>query len=112
MHLFYDEDIIFHIICIFCLMTGAWILKKVCKKYPYELIPILLVFLSVVVTAVHFNKFQEINTWNIRLMDGMVHGLAAVGLHQTWKQTKRFFEMRKLKKHLSDDKRKNSRVIS
>lgn len=112
MQLFYDVNIIFHITCILCLILGAEILKRVCKKYPYELIPILLVFLSIVVTAVHFNKFQEINTWNIRLMDGMVHGLAAVGLHQTWKQTKRFFEMRKLKKHLSNDKRKNDRVVS
>lgn len=112
MKLIYDVDIIFHITCITCLMIGAWLLKKICKKYPYELIPILLVGMSIIVTAIHFNKFQAINTWNIRLMDGLVHGLAAVGLHQTWKQTKRFFEMRKLKKDLKNDKRKKDRLVS
>lgn len=112
MKLIYDVDIVFHITCIICLMVGAFILKKTCRKYPYELIPILLVGMSIVVTAIHFNKFQEINYWNIRLMDGFVHGLAAVGLHQTFKQTKRFFQMRKLKKDLKSDKRKRDRLVS
>lgn len=112
MKLIYDVDIVFHITCIICLMIGGTLLKKLCKKYPYELIPILLVGMSIIVTAVHFNKFQDIHYWNIRLMDGMVHGLAAVGLHQTFKQTRRFFEMRKLKNRLADDKRKRNRIVS
>lgn len=112
MKLIYDVDIVFHITCIMCLMLGGSLLKRWCRKYPYELIPALLVLMSVIVTAIHFNKFQEINHWNIRLMDGLVHGLAAVGLHQTFKQTIRFFEIRRLKKKLANDKRKRSRIVS
>lgn len=88
------------------------ILKKYFPKFQDHLIPIFILGVSVLTSVVwcYFGAVEPHAPFYVFL--GAIEGLATTGMHQTFKQIKRYIIYRRNLKYIEHDRRKNSRKIS
>lgn len=93
-HFFIFADILG--LCLF-----GFIMRKVCKKFDTKLLPMAIVLLSILTTYLYFFSMEG-EPWYIPILFGIYDGIGAVGLHQVFKQTTRYFKFKKLEKNIKE----------
>ena len=95
-------------IVLLCFMS--FVLKKFVKKFPNKLIPIVDVVVSLL-TTISYIRYKGIEVpLHFTIIMGIVDGLAAVGLHQVYKQTKAYFVLKKLMRTSINSKKKYRKI--
>ena len=85
----------------------SFLLKRVVKKFPNKLIPLVNVILSIVTTMLYLDyHFEHKAPIRFLFVMGCLDGLAATGLHRLIKQTHQYLTIKKTISNLKKDKRK------
>lgn len=93
--------IIITLIDLCLLVIGCQIIKKHFQQLPDTLIPLVCVLLSTVVSLilVKFIIFEDKYLFLLHI--GIINGLAAVGLNQLYRQTRRYILVKRAQKKLA-----------
>lgn len=107
---FHIRFLAFSITDIILLYTSCWTIKKFIKVFPEQLIPLFSVAMSIIAAAIwiHVENITPGIYYMIEI--GIMHGFGVVGIHQFYKQAKKYILYRKGLKNL--DAIKKSKKIS
>lgn len=103
--------IVVAILVIAFLLFDGFLLKKF-KTVQEYLIPVILVCASIVISLLwcYTGAIQE--HFIFYMFIGIIKGFAAIGIYQFYKQLKRQFQYRKMKKIVKKDRRSRIRKVS
>lgn len=98
--IFWTNFLTFTLVDILGLYLGCYLVKKYIRKFPEQLIPIIAVISSVLLSFI-WVQIRDVNhVMYFYLEIGIVHGLAVVGLNQLYKQTRKYILYRRALKVL------------
>lgn len=99
---FHLRFITFSVVDVALLYTSCWLIKKYIKIFPEQLIPVLSVAMSVL-TAMIWIHAENISPGIYYMFEiGIMHGFGVVGIHQFWKQIKKYVLYRRGLKNLKE----------
>lgn len=83
-----------------CILLGAYVIKHYIPAFPDKLIPIVNIIVSVLCLIFWSPLIKAPWPLNLRIFNGVLYGFAATGIHQTWKQLRAFFRIKKYRKQI------------